>query len=125
MRSPDFCCPRCGGRDWWRDREGWKCRHSAPSSSPEFTDFRLWFDYQFEAETEILSLLAIWQERKQAKSDSGLPALLETTEISRCRARLTEIESNVRLGLLLEGLIDRFGSGKFELGHPPLRFRVP
>lgn len=94
------------------------CNHSTPSS--DFTDFRAWLAYQVEAETEVRQLLSDWEGKKRTKLEAGMAALVETTEIARCRVRLDELIANVRLGILLEALADEYGKGRIELGN--LRF---
>lgn len=92
------------------------CKHSSPSD--EFTDFRVWLQYQLQSETEILDLLAGLNERKSAKLSAQKAALFETKEITRLNLRLETTSSNIRLGLLLEALEDIWTQGKIELGKP-------
>lgn len=96
------------------------CKHSTPSS--DFTDFTAWLTYQFEAELEGRRLLLEWEGKKQVKIAAGKPALIETTEVSRYTAWLLELESNIRLGALIEGIADTCKTGRLELGSPILRF---
>lgn len=120
MRSPDFCCPNCGSRVWYREKERWVCRHTAPEV--ELTEFRSWLEYQFESESETLGLLASNRDRKREKAEAGRAALVETLEIGRLEVRLKELQGNIRLGLLLEALADLVPVGEVRLEEPILRF---
>lgn len=121
MESPNFPCPECGGREWYKDHalNSWYCKHEQPSD--EITLLPLWIDYILRKYDELLKEAEKYELAIAKKKEEGKVALIETVRARQLRDILREERTTFEIAALLLDIIKMANSGTISLSN--MRFR--